>query len=83
MKKLKKQTKKQKEQKKKNPEYRNDEKKEKKKKQTKPNQTKNKLKSTSIFNILHLKFSVLLSMKLGEMGNEMNLLTRSSDSSIQ
>lgn len=83
MKKLKKQTKKQKEQKKKILNTETMKKRKKKKKQTKPNQTKNKLKSTSIFNILHLKFSVLLSMKLGEMGNEMNLLTRSSDSSIQ
>lgn len=54
---------------------------EKKKKKTKT-KPKNNLKSTSIFNILHLKFSVL-EYELGETGNEMNLLTRSSESSIQ
>lgn len=37
------------------------------------------------FNIQYTPLEILsaLSMKLGEMGNEMNLLTRSSDCSIQ
>lgn len=47
--------------------------------------SKTKRKPEVYFNIQYTPLEILsaLSMKLGEMGNEMNLLTRSSDSSIQ
>lgn len=56
-------------------EYRNDAKK-----------SKTKRKQLEVyFNIQYTPLEILsaMSMKLGEMGNEMNLLTRSSDSLIQ
>lgn len=54
--------------------------------QKKKNQKQTKRKQPEVyFNIQYTPLEILsaLSMKLGEMGNEMNLLTRSSDSSIQ